>query len=460
MTGLSGPARVYIGAVGAVGAAGLVFAFTHRVDWAMVAPLAVLVVAADAAPAVALKRGAGGVSLSVAFPIRMAAVVLTGPWGAVIASAASLFAYVPGGRTPVKRVFNVGQYMIAVGLAGLVYNGLGAETGPLNGGNFASALFPFAVAALVYCLVNVALVSIVLALTSPIRPSELWREALRPLAPTYLGYGPVGMVIAVLWDEVGVLAAVLALGPIFIARWASTQLVAERQMHDGALRTFARAVEAKDLYTRGHSERVSKLSSLMGSELGMGEDRVALLRYAGLLHDIGKIRVPTHILQKAGPLTRDEFAAIQLHPVYGQAMMRDVAFLDDVLPGILHHHERMDGAGYPMGLAARDIPEFARIIAVADALDSMTSTRSYRSASSVVDAMAEIRRSAGPQFDPAMVAVLEAVVEQHGWQPHHMRAAPATVEGVLSTFDHDDPRRPLPGGDDEQSGDAREPDPR
>lgn len=459
MTSFSGPTRVYVAAIGVIGAATLAFAVTHRVDWTMVIPLAVLVVAADAAPAVALRRGGGRVSLSVSFPIRMAAVALTGPWGAVIASAATLFAYVPGGRSVVKRVFNAGQYLLAVGLAGLVYEGLGAQAGPLNGGNFAGALFPFAVAALVYCLVNVTLLSVVLALTGPIRPAELWREALRPLAPTYLGYGPVGMVIAVLWDEVGVLAAVLALGPIFIARWASAQLVAERQMHDSALRTFARAVEAKDLYTRGHSERVSKLSGRMGRELGMSDERVALLSYAGLLHDIGKIRVPTHILQKAGPLTRDEFAAIQLHPVYGQAMMRDVAFLDEVLPGILHHHERMDGAGYPMGLADMDIPEFARIIAVADALDSMTSTRSYRSACGVEDAMAEIRRSAGPQFDPAMVTVLESVVAQHGWQPHHMAAAPEIVEGVLSTFDHDDPRRPLPGGG-ERPGQSKEPDPR
>ncbi|MQA78558.1 MAG: HD domain-containing protein [Streptosporangiales bacterium] len=443
MASLSGPTRVYIGGTALIGGALLVFAATRPLDWWLVVPLALLVVVADAAPASMFKHGTGSVTLSVTFPIRMAAVVLTGPWGAIIATTATLFVYVPGGRPLVKRVFNVAQYNIAVGAAGLVYVGLGGHVGPLTVDTFVASMLPFAASALVYYAFNTALVSMVVALTSSIRPHDLWRQAIVPLAPTYLGYGPIGLLLAVLWGEVGVFAAVLALGPIAVARWASIQLVAERGVQESALRTFARAVETKDFYTRGHSERVSQLSTLMGREAGFSDERVALLGYAGLLHDIGKIRVPTQILQKAGPLTRDEYAAIQLHPVYGQAMMRDVSFLDDVLPGILHHHERFDGAGYPMGLAAYDIPEFARVITVADAFDCMTSTRSYRPARSTEEALAELNRGSGTQFDPVMVELLGRVVARDGWTPNTTPVAVPLPELAVA-FDHDDPRRPIP----------------
>lgn len=440
---LSGPTRAYIAGTVVIGGALLVFAVTRLPDWWLVLPLAVLIVVADAAPASMLKRSTGGVTLSVTFPIRMAAVVLTGPWGAVVATTVSLFVYVPGGRPLVKRAFNVAQYNIAIGVAGLVYVGLGGHVGPVATDTFLTSVLPFAASALVYYVLNTALVSVVVALTSSIRPRDLWRQAMVPLAPTYLGYGPIGLLLAILWSEVGVLAAVLALGPIAVARWASTQLVAERDVQESALRTFARAVETKDFYTRGHSERVSELSTRMGHEAGFSGERVALLGYAGLLHDIGKIRVPTQILQKAGPLTRDEYAAIQLHPVYGQAMMRDVSFLDDVLPGILHHHERFDGAGYPMGLAAYDIPEFARVITVADAFDCMTSTRSYRPARSTEEALAELSQGSGTQFDPAMVELLGRVVARDGWTPHSTPVAVPPPELTVA-YDHDDPRRPIP----------------
>lgn len=454
-------ARFYVCGVTVVAAALLGYAVTRPVDWLVVLLIAVLVFVADVEP-VLLRRSTASQTLhmTVSFPIRMAAIVLAGPWSVALTTLVSLVSFSRGGRPLVKRVFNAAQYTVTVCLAGLTYVALGGHVGPVDGDAFLTSLLPFAAAALVYYLVNTFLVSVVIVLTGPLNYREFWRTSMLPMTSTYLGYGPVGMLIAVLWAQVGVLAAVLALGPIFIARWASGQLLAERKTHDGALRTFARAVEAKDLYTRGHSERVSTLTGMMGRELGWHTDRVALVSHAGLLHDIGKIRVPTHILQKAGPLTRDEFAAIQLHPVYGQAMMRDVAFLDEVLPGILHHHERLDGAGYPMGLAGTDIPEFARVIAVADALDSMTSTRSYRNATTVADAMAEIARSAGSQFDPEMVRVLEAVVERDGWQPHHVPAQPPWGGGVTSTFDHDDPRRPLPPGDSEPTDEPREPEPR
>jgi len=182
---------------------------------------------------------------------------------------------------------------------------------------------------------------------------------------------------------------------------------------------------------------------LIARVIGMREDRVQSLRYAGMLHDVGKLGVPTRVLQKNGGLTEGEFASIQMHPVQGVEIIREIEFLDEAVAGIRHHHERLDGRGYPMGLTGNDIPEFARVIAVADAFDSMTTTRSYRGARSVEEAMNELRRCAGDQFDGRMVEALVSAVADHGWSPSETPAVKVVAEEPFDQealgFDHDDP---------------------
>jgi HD-GYP domain-containing protein (c-di-GMP phosphodiesterase class II) len=155
---------------------------------------------------------------------------------------------------------------------------------------------------------------------------------------------------------------------------------------------------------------------MIAKEIGMRTERVEAIRFAGMLHDVGKLGVPTAVLQKSGKLTDDEYAAVQLHPMRGLDIVRDIGFLDEALAGIMHHHERIDGRGYPMGLAGDEIPEFARVLAVADAFDAMTSTRSYSHARPVADAIAELRKWAGRQFDPAFVDAFVAAIERDGWK--------------------------------------------
>jgi HD-GYP domain-containing protein (c-di-GMP phosphodiesterase class II) len=155
---------------------------------------------------------------------------------------------------------------------------------------------------------------------------------------------------------------------------------------------------------------------MIAKEIGMHAERVEAIRFAGMLHDVGKLGVPTGVLQKSGKLTDDEYAAVQLHPMRGLDIVRDIGFLDEALAGIMHHHERIDGRGYPMGLAGDEIPEFARVLAVADAFDAMTSTRSYSHARPVAEAIAELRKWAGKQFDPAFVDAFVAAIEREGWR--------------------------------------------
>ncbi len=196
------------------------------------------------------------------------------------------------------------------------------------------------------------------------------------------------------------------------------------------------AVETKDHYTRGHSERVAKASVMLARVLGMREDRVNALRYAGILHDVGKLGIPTEILQSTDGLSDEQFATIKEHPRRGTAMLDEIEFLDEAIKGILHHHERIDGLGYPDGLSGEEIPEFARVIHVADAFDSMTSTRSYRGARTPEEAVHELERCKGTQFDPVMVDALVAALVREPWVP--TTPEPADEPGV-PVLDDDDP---------------------
>lgn len=164
-------------------------------------------------------------------------------------------------------------------------------------------------------------------------------------------------------------------------------------------------VEAKDPYTRGHSDRVSEYSVLIGKKLGLDEKTLHILKIGGLFHDIGKIGIPDSILLKESKLSDEEYSQIKNHPMIGVHMLGDAAIFKDILPIVKHHHERYDGRGYPSQLVGDDIPYVARIAAVADTFDAMTSKRSYRDSLPIDVVRAEIERCSGTQFDPNIAKV-------------------------------------------------------
>jgi HD-GYP domain-containing protein (c-di-GMP phosphodiesterase class II) len=170
----------------------------------------------------------------------------------------------------------------------------------------------------------------------------------------------------------------------------------------GLLHSLVSAVDAKDAYTCGHSERVALLSRLLAQEAGLGDHFVERVYMAGLLHDVGKIGVPEAVLQKTGKLGPEEFEQIKRHPEIGARILGDIKQLADIIPGVLHHHERYDGKGYPHGKAGEEIPLMGRVICVADCFDAMTSSRTYRKALPLEVALTELRRCAGTQFDPML----------------------------------------------------------
>jgi HD-GYP domain-containing protein (c-di-GMP phosphodiesterase class II) len=174
----------------------------------------------------------------------------------------------------------------------------------------------------------------------------------------------------------------------------------------GLLHSLTSAVDAKDPYTCGHSRRVALLSRRIAREAGLDDAACERIYIGALLHDVGKIGVPEHVLCKPGKLTSEEFDLIRRHPAIGARILKDVKQIRDIIPGVLHHHERYGGGGYPAGLAGENIPLIGRIICLADCLDAMTSTRTYREAMPLETALAEIRRGRGTQFDPALADAL------------------------------------------------------
>ena len=180
-----------------------------------------------------------------------------------------------------------------------------------------------------------------------------------------------------------------------------------------SIETLRYTVEAKDTYTRGHSDRVSEFSVLIGKKLGLPDNQLRTLQIGGLFHDIGKIGVPDVIIQKEGKLTDDEYSEIKNHPSIGVHILSNATIFKDIIPIVKHHHERYDGKGYPSMLKGEEIPYLARIAAIADSFDAMTSKRSYRDSLPLDIVKDEFRKNRGTQFDPDLDDLFLDILENH-----------------------------------------------
>ena len=180
-----------------------------------------------------------------------------------------------------------------------------------------------------------------------------------------------------------------------------------------SIQTLRYTVEAKDTYTRGHSDRVSEYSVLIGKYMNLPDEDLETLRIGGLFHDIGKIGIPDAILLKDSKLTDDEYSEIKNHPAIGKHILSNAKIFENIIPIVFHHHEKYDGNGYPEKLAGQNIPLYARIAAIADTFDAMTSKRSYRDALSLDIVKNELSRCSGTQFDPNILKVFLDILDNH-----------------------------------------------
>ncbi|MGW5674411.1 HD-GYP domain-containing protein [Streptomyces sp. NPDC003860] len=350
------------------------------------------------------------------FPVLLAAAfLLPAEAAALVAVPGALLGRVERRPAGVRRVWRAAQLALATWAAARTYDLLGVDDAP-GPPDFPYVLLPAAAGALAFCLVLGVLEGGVLATAERLPLRRAWHGLVPGSAVPHLVHGLAGLMMAVLWrSPYGPVSAFFVLLPMYISCWLFAQYHRESTAHQATIRALVQAVDLKDRYTRGHSERVGRASVLIARELRMDEERLEAIRFAGILHDVGKLGVPTRILRKEGPLTPEERRVIELHPEYGHEITRGICFLDEARAAILHHHERLDGTGYPAGLAGAQIPEFARVVAVADAFDAMTSTRSYSRARPVSVALKELERCAGSQFDPRMVQALVRALSRYGW---------------------------------------------
>jgi putative nucleotidyltransferase with HDIG domain len=222
----------------------------------------------------------------------------------------------------------------------------------------------------------------------------------------------LGAITAVAYRDIGAVAFVFFAFPVVLTRDALKRSLDLRTSRFQALKALSSSVDARDRYTYDHSNRVSRLASMLAREMGFPESVVELIEGGALLHDIGKLGVDTDILTKPGSLDPEERAVIEHHPLDSAEVVSRVDLLKESIDIVRHHHERPDGQGYPAGLKGHEIPVGARILNVADAFDAMISDRPYRKRKSVEDALAEIRRGAGEEFDPVVVEYLSRLIEK------------------------------------------------
>jgi diguanylate cyclase (GGDEF)-like protein/putative nucleotidyltransferase with HDIG domain len=381
---------------------------------------------------------------------------LFGPVGPVAAEALVWVIRVARGDPVLKASFNFGS----LGLSGAVAAGVFSLAGSAGG---AAHIGAGALAGLAYYTLNSTFVAGAWGLDEGVTPLAAWRERFAWCWPYHLVFGALAGTFLVAYDEVGALAFALIGLPVAMLWLAEKQYldhtrmsVAElrnsheeatqanrrlrrllddkhdllRQVHRSYLATItslARTIEAKDPYTGGHTERVAEVALLLARELGFDETEQRAIGVGAVIHDIGKVGIPDDILLKQGHLSPEELEIIRSHPEISTYILGELELPPMVKEMVRHHHERIDGTGYPDGLSGEDIPLAARVLAVADALDAITSDRPYRYGRPLAEARAEITAQVGLQFCPRVVAALEVTFERAPdfWRAfEHERHAP------------------------------------
>ena len=395
--------------------------------------LVALVILVGLGQAVALEVDDGSISVSAVGALAGAA--LFGPRAALALAVTTCVVDWSAKRYPLHRtLFNIGALSLASLAASAVFalgfDGSIGELVTVGAGLAAGAA---------YFAVNTGLLSFALSMEGHERWWKAWHERFLWLLPHWVVYGFVGGVMAIAYHATGPYALAVFAVPLLLMRKTqeaylrhtrkSAQKLREaaetiqdqnvslekanrllRERSTAAMESLSATVDARDAYTAGHSRRVQELALAIGRELGLSKAELDLLGHAALFHDIGKLAIPDAILLKPATLTTDEWDLMQRHAEEGARIIDRLGFLQDAVPAIRHHHERFDGTGYPDGLKGEDIPLGARIIHVADALDSMLTTRIYRAARPAREAMDELKRSAGSQFCPRCVGALERIL--------------------------------------------------
>jgi hypothetical protein len=357
--------------------------------------------------------GRGSVSVS-AIGILAAVFLLDGGAAMTVAVLAALVQWVRSRGQAHKGVFDCANYALAAGAAALAYHTFADQ----------SRLLAAVLAGCLYAGLNNGLLCLAMSLAEQTPWRRLWLERFHWARYHFLLFGPLALAAAVAYEQIGIVGlAAFALPPALMVLSVrqylerTTAAVEEirdanarlRRAHRDTIAALSRSMEAKDLYTGGHTERVAGVAVALAARLGYDGEQREAIEIGALLHDVGKIGIPEKILRKQGPLEADEWVEIKRHPVVSDYILSDLDLDPIVRQCARWSHERIDGRGYPDRLRGEEIPLPARIVFVADAFDALTSDRPYRAGRSVISALSEIEDNAGTQFCPQVVAALRAI---------------------------------------------------
>jgi hypothetical protein len=365
---------------------------------------ATLVLLALLTEAGSFKLGVGTSRTSVAFIPYLAAILLVGPaWAMLVAGFTLLISETLFRRKPaVKIAFNTAKEIIAVGLSGYVYVALGGVPSITV---FEPKLLAFIVAVAVFFPLDQGAIALAVAISTKSRIRQVWGRLVGDHHPYDFVSSSLALLVVFLYVRLEFVGLIIVAVPLILVRHVYQMAIRLDQVNRDLLELMVKSIEARDPYTSGHSVRVSRFARTIAEELGLSAKQIHQIGTAALLHDLGKIYQEfAPILRKEGKLEPREVRLMQSHPVKGSELIGTVSSLrGDVQNAVRHHHEAFGGRGYPDRLSGQEIPLAARIIAVVDTFDAMTTTRPYRSALSREAAFAELQSMVGRQFDPKIV---------------------------------------------------------
>src|SRR5215203_579845 len=418
MRSLPLPARLYVGAIIALGAL-LVVSLGPRSSFSNLPLFASLLImsAVTSAFKVRLPLARSGSTMSVSYAVDFAALLLLGPNETMLVAVTSAWSqctFRMKTKNPVYRtMFSMACLAITVQASGFAFEALGGVAGSLAH-DLPGVARPLVGAATMYFIFNTSLIAVAVSLSTRQTFMSVWNENFLWSAPSYfVGAGTAAIATWAVMNS-GVFPALLAMAPLYLTyrtyKVYLGRIDDERRhveemanLHLATIEALALAIDAKDQTTQTHIRRVQVYATGLARALGMTDNEIQGVKTAALLHDIGKLAVPEHILSKPGPLTQEEFQKIRVHPQVGAEIISAVPFPYPVAPLILSHHERWDGKGYPMGLRGDEIPLGARILSVVDHFDATTSDRPYHRAMTSDAAILLLQQEAGRALDPRIV---------------------------------------------------------